>query len=166
MAGITRPTKENMAIIPIIIEQHAENAAFNWLLRDRAVSEPHYDLADLADLDERVEANIDGLRIAGDDGWEICRAAMELTEEAGEVFTAGVIAFESKNPDRMDALLAVVEQEKALQRALASALGWIEFERIAEPAQKLMAAELPFLRFIGLSAHAIHRRDPGPSCRH
>ncbi len=66
-----------MPIIPTIIEQHAEDAAFNWLLRDRAVSEPHYDLADLAHLDDRVEANIDGLRIAGDEGWEICREAMD-----------------------------------------------------------------------------------------
>ena len=27
-----------MPIIPEIIEQHAEDAAFNWLLRDNAVS--------------------------------------------------------------------------------------------------------------------------------
>ncbi len=78
-------------IIPVIIEQHVENAAFNWLLRDRAVSEPHYDLTDLTHLDDRIEANIDGLRIAGDEGWEICREAMEIAEP-GEIFTAAVRA--------------------------------------------------------------------------
>ena len=55
--------------IDSIITQHAEEAAFLWLQRDAAVREPHYSLADLAELDNRVEAHIDGLRIAGDAGW-------------------------------------------------------------------------------------------------
>ena len=79
-------------IISAIIDQHAENASFNWLLRDKAISDPHYDLSDLANLDDRLEANIDGLRIARDEGWDICREAMDLTEDVGEVFTAGVLA--------------------------------------------------------------------------
>ncbi len=145
----------------MIIEQHAEEVAFNWILRNGAVSEPHYDLSDLAHLDGSVEANLDGLRIAGADGWEICQAAMAL-EEAGEIFTAGVMAFESLDPDRMDSMLAAVEMETDLQRALVSALGWIDFDRIAEPARRLMEADLPFLRLIGLGAFGVHRQPPGP----
>jgi hypothetical protein len=34
-------------IITEIVDQHAEEAAFLWLLRDAAVSAPHYLLADL-----------------------------------------------------------------------------------------------------------------------
>ena len=45
-----------MLIIPSIVEQHAEEAAFNWLLRDNVVSEPHYNLAYLVHLDDRIEA--------------------------------------------------------------------------------------------------------------
>lgn len=86
-----------MPNIPVIIEQHAEETAFNWLLCDRAVYKPHYDLPDLEQIDDRIEANIDGLRIAGDEGWEICQEAMEVGEP-GETFTAGVLAFESKIP--------------------------------------------------------------------
>jgi hypothetical protein len=51
----------NIAVIESIVEQHAEEAAFLWLLRDAAVRAPHYSLKDLADIDERVEAHIDGL---------------------------------------------------------------------------------------------------------
>jgi len=53
-------------VVEEIIEKHAEDTAYLWLQRDAAVREPHYSLADLARLDNRVEANIDGLRIAGD----------------------------------------------------------------------------------------------------
>jgi hypothetical protein len=45
-------------IIPIIVEQHAGEAAFLWLLRDAAVRAPHYSLKDLARLDDRVEAHM------------------------------------------------------------------------------------------------------------
>ncbi len=67
-------------IIEDIITQHAEDAAFLWFLRDSAVHEPHYSRKDLAELDNRVEAHLDGLRIAGDPGWEICKEALGYKE--------------------------------------------------------------------------------------
>jgi len=54
-----------MAIIPVVIEQHAEEAAFLWLLHDSAAIEPHYSLPDVAHLDDRTGAHIDGRRFAG-----------------------------------------------------------------------------------------------------
>ncbi|MBU1535758.1 hypothetical protein KKF84_10585 [Myxococcota bacterium] len=53
-------------------------------LRDGAVRDPHYDLKDLADLDNRLDAHIDGLGVAGNAGWEICREAMAW-EDPGEI---------------------------------------------------------------------------------
>jgi hypothetical protein len=51
-------------IIAEIVSQHAEEAAFLWLLRSNAICQPHYALKDLAKLDGRVEAHLDGLRVA------------------------------------------------------------------------------------------------------
>ena len=72
-------------IIQTVIDQHAEETAFLWLLRDAAVSAPHYTLKDLAELEGRVEAHLDGLRIAGDPGWEVCERALE----SGEITRVG-----------------------------------------------------------------------------
>ena len=149
-----------MNIIPTIIEQHVEEASFNWFLRDNAVTEPDYNLVDLAYLDDRIEANIDGLRIAGEAGWEICLEAMD-SGDPGEIFTAGVLAFESRIPKRMDSMLAAVEGDVALQRALCSALGWINFRQVATSVNKILEADLAFLKCIGLSVYAIHRQDIG-----
>ena len=77
-------------IITEIVSQHAEEAAFLWLLRSNAIHAPHYSLKDLAKLDDRVEAHLDGLRIAGELGWEFCKAARE-NEELGEVFSLEVV---------------------------------------------------------------------------
>ena len=64
-------------VIADVISQHAEEASFLWLLRDGAVRDPHYSLKDLAKLDGRVEAHLDGLRIAGEAGWEVMGNAAE-----------------------------------------------------------------------------------------
>ena len=55
-------------IIESIVTQHAEEAAFLWLLREGAVDAPHYSLKDLVEHDSRVEAHLDGLRVAGEAG--------------------------------------------------------------------------------------------------
>ncbi|GMV49639.1 MAG: hypothetical protein DYH04_11550 [Nitrospira sp. NTP2] len=63
-------------IIGGIIHQHAEEVAVLWLLRSNAIHAPHYALKDLAKVDERIEAHLNGLRIAGDAGWEICKVEL------------------------------------------------------------------------------------------
>ena len=107
-----------------IVEQHAEEAAFLWLLRDRAVDAPHYALRHLARLDERVEAHVDGLRVAGDAGFEIALAQLAAHREAGEVFAAGVLALESGDPARIDPLVELIEEVPEARRGLAGAIGW------------------------------------------
>jgi hypothetical protein len=81
-------------IIPNIVQQHVEEAAFLWSQRSRAVHAPHYNLKDLIRLDERVETHLDGLRVAEDAGWELCKAT--AGEGPGSVFTAAVVALESE----------------------------------------------------------------------
>jgi uncharacterized protein (TIGR02270 family) len=147
-------------VIKSIIDQHAEEAAFLWLQRDAAVREPHYLLADLAELDNRVEAHIDGLRIAGEAGWEICKEQL-MWEEAGEVFAAAVLAFESGDEARIQEVLELGTSTYDLSRGVISALGWIPHHKADSHITKLLASESPDLRRIGLAASTIHRKDPG-----
>lgn len=151
-------------IIEDIISQHSEEAAFLWLLRDAAVHQPHYDLRDLAELDDRVEAHIDGLRISGDPGWEICLQTLAL-EEAGEVFAAAVLAFESLDEDRMQFVVEAGIAGPDLSRGLVSAMGWLSLEQAAPLIDRMLSAELAAVRRIGVAASAAHRRDPGPSLK-
>lgn len=146
-------------VINHIIDQHAEEAAFLWLLRNDAVNEPHYDLQDLANLDERVEAHIDGLRIAGDYGWEICERNLKI-KEAGEVFAAAVLALEGNSSERLQTVYRVVESEPETVKGLISALGWVEPGELAGKVSGLLASADPLWRRVGIAACAIHRVDP------
>ncbi|MBP7148224.1 MAG: TIGR02270 family protein [Acidobacteria bacterium] len=144
-----------------VVEQHAEGAAFLWLLRDEAVNRaPHFRLADIARLDERVEAHLDGLRIAGDHGWRLCARALELGEP-GETFTAAALAFAAGDAGRREQVLAAALTAPPLARALVSAVGWCEPALVEREIRGWLAAAQALLQRLGLAAAAAHRIDPG-----
>lgn len=148
------------SVIPHIIDQHAEEAAFLWLLRHNAVYAPHYNLKDLAKLDNRVEAHIDGLRIAGDYGWEACCNNLEF-KGAGEVFAAGLLALEGNNIDRINKVYQVAEETPETLTGLVSAFGWVEPHLLQGKVSGLLVSKNPLWRQVGIAACAIHRVNPG-----
>ncbi len=151
---------QTKAVIPHIIDQHAEEAAFLWLLRNNAVDAPHYDLNDLIKLDDRVEAHLDGLRIAGDYGWQVCSENLQI-KESGEVFAAAVLALEGKSDERIKQVCEIVEQAPETLNGLEAAFGWVEAQNLHGTVNECLVSEKPLWRQIGLSTCAIHRVDPG-----
>jgi uncharacterized protein (TIGR02270 family) len=146
-------------IIPVIVSQHAEEAAFLWMLRDNAVYAPHYALGDLVRLDGRVEAHLDGLRVAGDPGWELAKTAA-AAGAAGAVFAAAVLALEGGKDDR---ITFVVEQgcaTPAKSRGLVSALGWLPYSRVKDVIRSLCTSPRAPLKRVGIAAAAVHRQHP------
>ena len=152
-----RPWEISAIACPEIIEEHAEEAAFLWVQRDHAAVAPQYALKDLARLDERVEAHVDGLRVAGVAGWKT--AAASLDQGPGEVFAASVLAFESCDPERIATVLSVAGSAPALARALVSGLGWMEPAIAIAEAEKLTTSDEPEVRRAGIAALAIHRHS-------
>ena len=144
--------------LEIIISQHAEETAFLWHLRQYAVHAPHYKLEHLAELDERIEGHIDGLRIAGDAGWTLCEENLQF-EEGGEVFAAAVLALESADSSRLDRVREVVESAPETARGFISALGWLEFSGVRQTIRNLLLSDSPLWRRIGLAACAVQRID-------
>ena len=147
-------------VIEHIISQYAEEASFLWLYRDQALDQPHYELKELAGLDNRVEAHIDGLRIAGDAGWDMCRNELHWNE-AGEIFASSVLALESGMDERYDLVLEAASQELELTRGFISAIGWLQPEQAKPYAEKLIRAESAMHRRMGIAGAAVHRMDPG-----
>lgn len=148
------------ATIPHIIEQHAEESAFLWILRSHAVHAPHYRLKDLAKLDNRVEAHLDGLRIAGAEGWELLEQALKIGE-AGELFAAGLLALESRDPQKIAKVISIAETADEAGKGLVSAFGWTQPAKLAGTVKQLLDSGSSFQQLIGLSACSVHREHPG-----
>src|ERR1017187_5820845 len=146
-------------VLENIVALHAEDAAFLWLLRDRATRAPHYKLRDLLKLDNRLQAHLDGLRIAGDAGWKLCECQLK-TSESGEMFAAAVLALETGRAVQMQRLLALAEEAPSMRAGLCSAFGWVNWPRLRDTAQFLLGALSPFHRWVALGCFGAHRADP------
>ncbi|MFZ1416322.1 MAG: TIGR02270 family protein [Defluviicoccus sp.] len=143
-----------------VLEGIVDGSSFLWLLRDRAVAAPHYKLTHHVRLDNRVEAHIDGLRVAGEVGWELAVEQLQF-EEAGELFAASVLALESRDWVRIDRVIDVAARLPDAARGLFSALGWVERAQLHGTVKALLDSDDPFRRRLGLIACALHRVDPG-----
>jgi len=145
--------------IPEIVAEHAEEAAFLWVQRCAAVTAPNYSPQQFADLDERLEAHIDGLRVAADEGWKLAEAALD-EGEAEAFFPASVLAIETTD-DRFEGVLARVPEVPEAAAAVISALGWVEPKHLAGRIKALLTDPSPLRQMLGLAGCAVHRKDPG-----
>src|SRR5262249_51868047 len=125
MASRGSPKPETPAIVPSVVERHAVEAAFLWSLRDAATGQPHYTLGHLAKLEARLEAPIDGLRVAKDAGSEIARAQLDRRPGPGALFVVSTFALEGRDENGIELVLDLAEAAPATRRGLFGALGWV-----------------------------------------
>nr|WP_225937355.1 TIGR02270 family protein [Myxococcus sp. RHSTA-1-4] len=144
-----------------MVELHAGEAAFLWTRRARAVEAPNYRLKDLVQLDGRLEAHLDGLRTAGEKGWEKCVSALDVPGP-GEVFAAGVLACERRDSERMGAVVNVALEAPEWQRAWVSALGWLPFADAIPVLESLLEENAPEVRRLGVAGACAQRWELGP----
>ena len=76
--------------LDLILLRQVEDAGFLWLGRTQAISAGHYLLGNLVGLDERIEARLDAIRVAGEAGWLRASDAAEQAEP-GAIFTFAVL---------------------------------------------------------------------------
>ncbi len=142
-----------------IISEFAAESAFLWFIRTKAVIKPHYSLADVSILDERLEAHIDGLRVADEAGWQSCKKNFGSTEPEN-YFAPSVLAFESDVADRIQEVFDEIGESREKAHAVISALAWIPFEQAEPHLNSLLVSESSFHRYIGIAASAAHRHGP------
>jgi uncharacterized protein (TIGR02270 family) len=143
-----------------VIAQHFEEAAHLASVRALQLSAANVRLRLLARLDERIAAHIDGLAIAGEEGWRQCQSGLEAAS-AGRAFAATLMALEAKNPERLNWLLALAAAVPAVLPGFQSGLGWATPASLRGIISGLLSSGEGFPRLLGVSACAMHRLDPG-----
>ena len=83
-------------MIQSVILQHADSTTFLYLQRNALITSPHVNLSHIERHDARLAANLDGLIVAGPDGWKTCMSLLD-NPGIGEIFATSVLAVESQN---------------------------------------------------------------------
>jgi len=159
-AVILSEQKKLFPVMSVVVEQHNDEAPFLWLHRNRLVKAPHCGLHDLARHDQRLEAHLDGLRLAGEAGWEMSKEALRHGN-AGDYFAASFLAFKSGDEECISFLLDKRGTAPDLTKGIISALGWLPYSQAEPYITRFLAEPSPALLRIGIAAAAIHRVDPG-----
>ncbi|CDX29115.1 conserved hypothetical protein [Mesorhizobium sp. ORS 3359] len=146
-------------IVPDVVRQHAEQAAFFWAQRDTLMEDDPPNLNVVAGVDRRLEANLDGLRIAGPAAWPFVVAAYEDFPEKGELFLYAWMAIE-QNDARRVAEAVELGRQRDDPRGLVGALAWHKPATIAPLVRHWIGAPDAFKRFLGVSACLGHDVDP------
>jgi uncharacterized protein (TIGR02270 family) len=141
-----------------VVQIHAGEAAFLWTQRQQAVQAPHYQLEHLAKLDERVEAHLQALRLAGSVGERVVQAQL-AQGEAGGVFVAAWLAMGASEQQAMRHVLALGLGDPAFEPALLAALLWLDADASGHALRGSQNGH-PQHRRLALAVAAGHRRDP------
>lgn len=166
MSSDSTQTTSNADAKPLVIQplvlRHAEDAAFYWMQRSANAHSPLLKFDRLMHFDRLLNAHLDGLRVAGEAGWECAFKNLQRWKGAGEAFAAYVLAIESGDKMRLQALWGVVQKNPELmQDGLISALGWVAEETAVSWMDFwLPLANYPRLQQIALRAFAIRRLVP------
>ncbi len=141
-----RVAPELVAFIRGIAEQQADQGAFLWTLRDWSVKRRHLRLCDVASIDRRLDAHLEGLRLAGTDACELCRPP-RAHAAAGEMFLATRLALDMRDVRFLTECIEAASSNGTPPREMASAFAWSGSE-FTESA----------LAMLGSSRQARHRR--------
>lgn len=154
------PRNSALGVVPVVVQQHAEESAMLRHVRSVLVRAPHVGLLQLGRLDERIAAHLDGLAVAGEYGSKLCLAALERPG-CGEVFTLAVRALESHYEALTEHVLSLVPALPDAARGVASALGWVSAADLQGVVRSLLASPEPARRALGMAACRMHQVDPG-----
>ena len=143
-----------------VYEQYLTDASFLWVLRSIGVNQPHYSQSDIAELESRIEANLDGLMTSLDLSWEICLEALEVGQ-AGEVFTVAIVAFRSRDVDKIKtAVLAGIDNDESI-KGLISALAWLPEKTLDTWIHKFLSSKQMEHKYLAIAVCSARRTHPG-----
>ena len=98
-----------------ILEEHYDDIQMLWELRQHASWDPDYSVADVAQLDERLEAHVDGLLLSRDHSTAMLVEGL-AADEASSVFAAAYVLLRMNEAELAVHVVDALETATAEQR--------------------------------------------------
>jgi len=158
MAGMQDQAKD---IVVPVVREHVEMAAFQWAQRDTLLHEDLPDMEVVGSIDQRLEANLDGIRIAGAAAWPFIIDAFESYPEKGELFVTAVHAIEAEDAKRIEQAVCFARVAEDGARGLCGAFEWLPPARTRDLVRRWIHSTDPIRCEAAIAACAAHEADPG-----
>ena|SRR2546422_6925602 len=117
-------------IVQGIVRQHVEEAAALHARRSLLCHSRRTTLDVLARVDERLNAHVDGIAIAGAAVASFCAEALQTSAPGEAAFPAAIAAILTRDHNALESLFQMAVDDPAVRSALISAFGWVEREHL------------------------------------
>lgn len=110
--------------IQSIVEQHVEESAFCWLRREDALWQPSVSFNQFNRFDQRLDAHLEGLRLAGDVEWSYALQRMNRWKTVDEVFAGSYLAIQLGDEEKLNTITKIAQENPNTIAGIATALHW------------------------------------------
>jgi uncharacterized protein (TIGR02270 family) len=150
--------------IPNVLDQHIEEAAFEWQRRERTWQSPNHLRAHLAIIDARVASNLEGILLASANAIAsaLARVKRRCDEDHAFAATAAVALCDAQDADILALETPLATNTRAV-RGAAAALLWVGEARALPFLQRWWNTDQPALwraAFPACLPHPLVRRQP------
>ena len=164
--SIIGPAQHNLSdAYSEVIDKFVDNASFLWVLRSIAVNQPNYSLADIRELEQRIDAQLNGLMTAPRQSWQTCLQALEY-EEPGEVFTAAIVAFRSRDAGKIQLAVEAGLLNDKTEKGLISAMGWLSADLVHSWIKQFLGSKDLNHKYLAIAVCSVRRENPGDALDH
>lgn len=143
-----------------IFDEFVNDASFLWVLRENALTQAHYAVADLLALEQRIVNLLDGLHALPQLAWDLITTALAF-EEGGEAFVAAAFAFTSSDENKINHAVTKGVSNPQTQRGLISALARLPAADLNDWLKKFYLSKMFAHKTLALAVSAERREDPG-----
>lgn len=150
--NLTRPA------VWAVLQQHLEDAAFCWLRRQDALWSPLYSRDELSQVDQVLDAHLEGLRVAGAAAIAPALESLERWNSTDEAFVSTYVLAHSPAPKALAQLEAALVEDAELVTGAAAALLWSGSDEALVLLQRWWRSSEPALRRAALPAAMRHPR--------
>ena len=143
-----------------IYEQYVTDASFLWVLRKVALDQPNYNAADIAEIEHRISAQVNGLKTSPEISWPLLQEAATIGEP-GELFALSLFAFESRDVEKIKYATEMAMASPRGIEAVASALAWLtDKNQTSEWLTKFYHSKTLLHKLIALHTSLLIEEDP------
>jgi uncharacterized protein (TIGR02270 family) len=154
---------ERLATIPAIVLQHVEDAAFLWSKRRREIDGTMLGEVDIGRLDQRLDANLEGIFASGKAAWDLAISRFADYQEPPELFVISAIALHEDSAKAIGSMLeACAFIGDGGIEAVSGGIARTPADRLRQHVASWLDSREPILRQLGLSALWHNRTNPGP----